>query len=80
MPKSLPMLDPRHAMLLVIDVQERINGAMADQSHMSRLTVLVEACGVLGVPILATEQYPKGLGPTVEVLAKRFVRDPSPKR
>ena len=28
--------------------------------------LLVETCKLLGVPILATEQYPKGLGPTVE--------------
>jgi isochorismate hydrolase len=31
--------------------------------------VLVEACRALDVPVLASEQYPQGLGPTVESLA-----------
>ena len=35
-------LDPEKAALLVIDVQERINGVMADQSHIPRLEVLLD--------------------------------------
>ena len=42
---------------------------MSDQSHLPRLEVLVEACKGLDVPVLASEQYPQGLGPTVESLA-----------
>ena len=57
------------AALLVIDVQDRINAVMADQSHLPRIEVLVEACRGLDVPVLASEQYPQGLGPTVESLA-----------
>jgi nicotinamidase-related amidase len=53
----------------VIDVQERINAVMADQSHIPRLEVLVEACRALEVPVLASEQYPQGLGSTVPTLA-----------
>jgi nicotinamidase-related amidase len=34
--------------------------------------VLVDAARVLGVPVVATEQYPKGLGPTVDDLARRL--------
>jgi len=58
--------------LLVIDVQQRIDGVMADRSHRSRLAVLVDACTALGVPVIATEQYPKGLGATVDDLAARL--------
>ena len=63
------LLEQPNAALLVIDVQDRINAVMADQSHLSRIEVLIEACQGLNVPVLASEQYPQGLGPTVESLA-----------
>jgi nicotinamidase-related amidase len=66
------LLDRNDSVLLVIDVQQRIDGVMADQSHRSRLAVLVDACTALSVPVVATEQYPKGLGATVDNLAARL--------
>ena len=62
-------LELKNTALLLIDVQERINGVMADQSHLSRQEVLLEAFGVLNLPVVTTEQYPKGLGPTLPSLA-----------
>ena len=67
------------SMLLVIDVQERINAVMVDQGHLSRLEVLVEASHALAVPVLASEQYPKGLGPTLEGLAATLGETPAVK-
>jgi nicotinamidase-related amidase len=63
------LLERSSAVLLVIDVQERINAVMTDQSHLPRIEVLIEACRALDVPVIASEQYPKGLGATVEPLA-----------
>ena len=63
------LLERERTALLVIDVQERINAAMADQSHLVRTEVMVEACRGLEIPVLASEQYPQGLGPTVHLLA-----------
>ncbi len=63
------LLNRVEAALLVIDVQERINSVMADQGHLLRIEVLVDACRSLEVPVLASEQYPQGLGPTVDSLA-----------
>jgi nicotinamidase-related amidase len=63
------LLERDRAALLVIDVQERINAVMTDQNHLARTEVLVEACRGLEVPVLASEQYPQGLGPTVDSLA-----------
>ena len=63
------LLERDRAALLAIDVQDRINSVMADHSHLPRIEVLVEACRGLNVPVLASEQYPQGLGPTVESLA-----------
>jgi len=73
------LLERRSAVLLVIDVQERINSVMTDQSHISRLEVLVEACRALDVPVIGSEQYPKGLGGTVEPLAGLLGETPAAK-
>jgi nicotinamidase-related amidase len=70
------LLERRNAALLVIDVQERINAVMADQGHLPRIEVLVEACRGLEVPVVASEQYPQGLGATIESLAAGLVDTP----
>lgn len=67
------------AALLVVDVQDRINAVMASDRHVARIEVLLEACAALGVPVVATEQYPQGLGPTVTSLAERLSSPPHEK-
>lgn len=42
------------------------------QSLVERTGILIEACRQLEVPIVVTEQYPKGLGPTVPALLERL--------
>jgi nicotinamidase-related amidase len=74
-PSTSLTLSASDTALLVIDVQDRINAVMATDGHVARIEVLLEACAALGVPVVATEQYPKGLGPTVAALAGRL---PSP--
>lgn len=52
--------------LVVIDVQERLNPAVTDPDRVVRgASMLMRAARRLGVPIVITEQYPKGIGPTV---------------
>lgn len=68
-------LSQNNTALLLIDVQVRINGVMADQSHLARQEVLLESCAVLNIPVVTTEQYPKGLGPTVPILASLLTND-----
>jgi nicotinamidase-related amidase len=70
------LLDRGDAALLVIDVQQKINAVMADASHVSRLVALIDACGQLNVPVLASEQYPKGLGSTVAEIDGRLEQKP----
>ena len=51
--------------LLIIDIQERLVPAISRVNDViSNTEILVFACKKLGVPIIITEQYPKGLGPT----------------
>ena len=68
-------LTPDGSLLLIVDVQERLAAAM-QSTAMDRLLagagVLIEAARQLAIPVVASEQYPKGLGPTVEPLAERL--------
>jgi hypothetical protein len=51
---------------LIIDVQERLHGVIDDAERVARkVGVLARGLRVLGVPLLVTEQYPKGVGPTL---------------
>jgi nicotinamidase-related amidase len=53
--------------LLIIDIQERIIGVINENETVVENTIkLIKGFKALGVPIYYTEQYPKGLGPTVE--------------
>jgi isochorismate hydrolase len=59
------------AVLLVIDWQERLAAAIPPavaERGLAAARLLVDAATRLGVPIVVSEQYPKGLGPTVAPL------------
>jgi nicotinamidase-related amidase len=61
-------LTPATTALLVVDVQERLAAAMPEarmEALIRNAGILLDAAAHLGVTVLATEQYPKGLGPTV---------------
>ncbi|MSP66792.1 MAG: hydrolase [Alphaproteobacteria bacterium] len=54
------------ACLMIVDVQEKLLPAMHEGERVvERCVLLMEAARRLAVPILVTEQYPQGLGPTV---------------
>jgi nicotinamidase-related amidase len=64
-------LDPTRAALLVVDIQDRLAAAMPPDGRAQaerNVVILIEAARRLGMPIVASEQYPRGLGPTVQVL------------
>ena len=58
------------ALLLVIDIQTRLMPAIHDGAVViENARRLLAAADMLGVPVVATEQNPKGLGSTVETLS-----------
>ena len=73
--KDTYLLDRNKALLVIIDVQEKLCRAM-DQDVLTTLaantTILLEAAKELGMPIIATEQYVKGLGETLDVLKSQL--------
>jgi nicotinamidase-related amidase len=53
------------AVLVIVDVQERLAAAMERRDKVvSRCGLLARTAGIVGVPIIVTRQYPKGLGET----------------
>jgi nicotinamidase-related amidase len=66
--------------LLVIDVQEKLLAAIPQApALLLNLTLLLDVARRLDVPVLATEQYPKGLGPTAAAVAERLPAGPPAK-
>jgi nicotinamidase-related amidase len=68
------LLAADRSQLLIIDVQERLVPAMhGPEPLLANLGVLLRAAPVLGVPALASEQYPRGLGRTLPGIADLLV-------
>jgi len=75
-------LDRADALLMVIDVQEKLSAVMpkAPFAELERnAAVLIRAARRLEIPVIATEQYPKGLGPTVASLRELLPQEPMSK-
>lgn len=59
------LLTADQSFLAVIDIQERLLPVMDDPRRVLwGAAVLLRAASRLGLPLVVTEQYPKGLGPT----------------
>lgn len=66
-------LNREDALLLVVDIQERLVPAIHKDLYpraLKNMQIMIETAGTLGLPILLTEQYPKGLGPTVQEILR----------
>ena len=83
-------MDPSHLKLrasecglILIDVQERLLAAMGEAQRtagLRRWTQLLEMAGRLRLPVVVSEQYPRGLGPTVASLQEMLGRLAPPPR
>jgi nicotinamidase-related amidase len=64
------LIDADNSSLLVVDVQERLLPHIHDwQRVLDNVMWLVQVATRIGVPVMATEQYPKGIGSTQAELA-----------
>lgn len=55
--------DRGQAVLVVVDIQERLASVMRRREKViSKTRLLVRAAAVMGLPVVVTRQYPKGLG------------------
>jgi nicotinamidase-related amidase len=68
-------LVPSTTLVTVIDVQERLAAAMPEallRQAVHRILVLLGAAELLSAPVIATEQYPRGLGKTLPDLDQKL--------
>jgi len=65
------LLDANNSLLLLVDIQTRLLSVMPEEAveNMTEFsTRLTSAANLLDVPVFLTEQYPKGLGATIDSL------------
>ncbi len=78
LPRSPAMMTSDDTALLVVDVQTKLIGLIPGHERIVwNVGRLIEGAKILGLPVAATEQYPKGLGPTVDQLAAQLGTIPS---
>lgn len=59
--------DKKKCVLLIVDIQERLAATMSlKDAVINNCLHLIELAKMQGIPILVSEQYPKGLGHTVD--------------
>jgi nicotinamidase-related amidase len=71
-------LQPETCGVLVIDWQEKLAAAMDPEvypRHLKNALALVQGAALFRVPVVATEQYPQGLGPTVAPLREALAAE-----
>jgi len=73
---TIPRLRTDDTLLLVVDVQGRLMPTLPDADTLiAHTAILLQAAEALGLPAIVTEQYPKGLGPTVPEVAEHIGTD-----
>ena len=77
-PRSPELMSRHDTALLVVDVQTRLLDAMAPPPTLVwNIRRLIDGAQVLGVPVAATEQYPRGTGANHPELAERLGEIPA---
>jgi isochorismate hydrolase len=67
------ILTQEQALLLIIDVQEGFRTYLPNTAELIKnIGTLAQGCRILDVPILVTEQYPKGLGKTLSEIVQHL--------
>lgn len=67
--RQIDQLKEENTVLVVVDMQEAFRNPMPDFAMIaSRIAIAIRGFGVLELPVIVTEQYPAGLGCTVEEL------------
>jgi len=66
------MLKKDNTLILMVDMQEKLVSATSAQNEVEIAEKLIKTAEILHIPVFVSEQYPKGLGNTVECLSRDF--------
>ncbi len=70
------LLQAQHSALVVIDMQNRLAPVISNFAEVEQQCGwLIDVAHELNIPVLATEQYPQGLGVTIPSLLNRLKTD-----
>jgi len=73
MAAGITRISTTNSVLIVVDVQDKLLALISRTPILLlNLSFLLDSAKLLGVPVLATEQYPKGLGPTSASISERL--------
>jgi nicotinamidase-related amidase len=70
------LLTVQNSLLIVIDLQTKLTAAMPEAEAglmLDNAASLIEAAGLLDIPVMVTEQYPKGLGFTEKAITSKLL-------
>jgi nicotinamidase-related amidase len=72
-PRSLSLMSRHNSALLVIDVQEKLLPHIQGHRQLAwNIGRLLQGADILRLPVVASEQYPQGLGPTVPAIGEQL--------
>ncbi|ESQ11915.1 MAG TPA: isochorismatase [Chromatiaceae bacterium] len=77
---AMPLCQSALSQLLIVDVQERLAAVMPTEELATTLTNinrLTQVARELDIPTIFTEQYPQGLGPTVDSVREHLPQSAS---
>lgn len=69
------LCNAEHSLLLIIDIQERLASAMPSailEKIVKNNNILLQAASELDIPVIQSEQYPKGLGNTITPISEKM--------
>ncbi|EGC29083.1 hypothetical protein DICPUDRAFT_43334 [Dictyostelium purpureum] len=71
--KSVGIISPESSALFICDIQSKFENEIYKFKHMVfESKIMMKAAKELNIPIVVTEQYPKGLGKTIELISEEF--------
>ena len=71
------LLEQTDSLILVIDIQEKLLRAVYNPAQIGKKAEIISGMSkLLDLPVIVTEQYPKGLGGTVDCVSKNLDEKP----
>lgn len=72
----MTILNQEDSIVLIIDIQEKLLNAVFNKDCVAKKSsIIAKAASILDLPVYVTEQYPKGLGSTVNTIAENLNKD-----
>ena len=72
----MTILNQEDSIVLIIDIQEKLLNAVFNKAGVEKKSEIIsKTASILDLPVYVTEQYPKGLGSTVNTIAENLNKD-----